>query len=118
MMSHSTFHRLIHREVSSGQRSAMSEFITDGLLRNIEEVKRIIEEGIANQTFRKVDVEMTVASIFGTQGYILNATHIASKVLKEDLENPQIREQNIKPRLKNFLHDYLQAHLTPNESKK
>ena len=118
MMSNSNFHRLIHRELSVGQRSEMNEFITDSLLKNIEEVKRIIEEGIANKTFRNVDVEMTVASIFGTQGYILNATHIASKVLKEDLHNPQVREENIKPRLKRFLHDYLQAHLTPNESKK
>ncbi|MFM6976324.1 MAG: TetR/AcrR family transcriptional regulator [Sphingobacteriaceae bacterium] len=115
MMSNSKFHRLIHRELSVGQRSEMNDFITNSLLKNIEEVKRIIEEGINNKTFRKVDVEMTVASIFGVQGYVLNATSMASKVLGKDLHNSEVRENDIKPRLKNFLHDYLKAHLTPND---
>ncbi|MFM6954255.1 MAG: TetR/AcrR family transcriptional regulator [Sphingobacteriaceae bacterium] len=117
MVSNTHFHRLIHRELSVEQRSEMSDFITEGLLRNIEEVKRIIEEGIAIGAFRKVDVEMTVASIFGTNYYVLNANAISSKMLGENLNDPEVRNQKIKPRLTGFLHDFLHAHLRLNEKK-
>lgn len=115
MMSNSSFTRLVHREMSLGQRSEISEFIMDGLSKNIEEVIRIVQEGIDKGTFRKVDVELTVASIFGTQGYVLSGNPIASKVIGKNLLNPQIREQEIKPRLKEFLNDYLKAHLSKHE---
>jgi len=115
MVSNTHFHKLIHRELSVEQRSEMSDFITEGLLRNIEEVKRIIEEGIATKAFREVDVEMTVASIFGTQYYVLNTNSISSKMLNKDLNNMQVRSQEIKPRLTEFLHHLLNAHLHPNE---
>jgi AcrR family transcriptional regulator len=115
MVSNTHFHKLIHRELSVEQRSEMSDFITEGLLRNIEEVKRIIEEGISTKAFREVDVEMTVASIFGTQYYVLNTNSISSKMLGKDLNNPQVRSQEIKPRLTEFLHHLLNAHLRQNE---
>jgi len=109
VLSDNYFQRLIHRELSLQQRSDISDFITDNLIRNANEVKQIISEGIENGTFRNVDVELTLASIFGTNYYIVNSAQIASKILNKDLQNPIIMQDEIKPRIKKHLHDLLNA---------
>ncbi len=115
VMNNNCFHRIIQRELSLNQRSETTDFITEILLRNVNEVKRIVEEGIKNGTFRKVDIEMTIASIFGTKYYLINSTHIAALMLNKDLQNPQVMEEEIKPRLKAHLNDFLKAHLTKHD---
>ncbi|HCN84900.1 MAG TPA: hypothetical protein DIT07_14975, partial [Sphingobacteriaceae bacterium] len=71
------FQRLIHRELSLQQRSDVTDFITDHISRTTNEVKQIISKGIENGSFRNVDIELTVASIFGTTYYLVNSAHIA-----------------------------------------
>lgn len=102
------FQRLIHRELSLEQRSDMTDFITDHIGRTTNEIKHIISQGIENGSFRNVDAELTVASIFGTTYYLVNSAHIASRILNKDL---QIMRDEIKPRLKKHLHDFLSSHL-------
>jgi AcrR family transcriptional regulator len=111
VLSDNYFQRLIHRELSLQQRSDMTDFITESIVRTTNEIKQIISEGIESGAFRNVDVELTVASIFGTKYYLINSTHIASKILNKDLQNPQIMKNEIKPRVKKHLHDLLNAHL-------
>jgi len=111
VLSDNYFQRLIHRELSLQQRSDMTDFITDSLVRTANEVKQVISEGIENGTFRNVDIELTVATIFGTKYYVINSAQIASKILNKDLNNPQIMRDEIKPRVKKHLHDLLNAHL-------
>ncbi|MXV14363.1 TetR/AcrR family transcriptional regulator [Hufsiella ginkgonis] len=115
IMADNCFSQLIHRELTL-PRTEMAEFITDSLLANANEVRRIINEGIANGTFRAVDTEFTVASIFGTKYYIANASLLASKLFGKDLRDPLVI-QEIKPRIKKHLHDLLKAHLTKHDIK-
>jgi len=105
------FQRLIHRELSLQQRSDVTDFITDHISRTTNEVKQIISKGIENGSFRNVDIELTVASIFGTTYYLVNSAHIASKILNKDLQNLQIMLDEIKPRVKKHLRDFLSSHL-------
>jgi hypothetical protein len=105
------FHRLIHREISLSQRSELSDFLSENIVLNLNIFKTILEEGIRNGEFKPVDVEMTVASIFGIFYYIFNSRQVTSKMLNKDLQNPEVLENEIKPRIKKFLHDYLQAFL-------
>ncbi len=106
------FHQIVHRELSLQQRSDITDFIIDNLLLNANEVKRILIEGMENGTFRQVDPEFTVASIFGTKYYIVNAPQLASKLLNQDVKDEKNLKEVIKPRLKKHLHDLLKAHLT------
>ncbi len=115
IMGDNCFSTLIHRELSLQQRSEMSDFITDTLLKNALEVRRILVEGINNGSFREVDVDFTVASLFGTKYYIVTASQLASKLLQKDLQDPAVLEE-IKPRIKKHLHDLLKSHLTKHES--
>ena len=115
ILSNNCFHRLMHHQLSLHQRSEITDYVMESILKNVTEVKRIIQEGVDNQTFREIDVEFTVASIFGTKYYIVNSSHIASKIIGKDLDDPIVMEDEIKPRLKNHLNDLLRAHLTKHE---
>lgn len=108
------FSQVIHHEITLQQRTEMSDFITDILMKNALEICRILSDGIANGTFRAVDPELTVASIFGTKYYVVSTAQLASKLVGIDLRDPANLEA-IKPRIKRHLHDLLKAHLTPHD---
>ncbi|RDC61756.1 TetR/AcrR family transcriptional regulator [Adhaeribacter pallidiroseus] len=110
VLVNSGFHRLIQRELSLNQRPEIIQTITDQVLQNINALKAIIQEGIDNDSFRAVDVEMLIASILGTKYYISNSSHISSQLLQVDLNGPDLTEK-LKPRIKHFLQDFLQAYL-------
>lgn len=114
-LGNNCFHRLIHREMSSQLQTETTDLIAEAVMRNVYEVKRIIEEGIENGSFRPVDVDMTVASLLGTKHFVINSTLISSKMFGKDLSDVQIVQQEINPRMKTYLKDLLTAHLTPND---
>lgn len=111
VLSNNCFHRLIQRELSLDQRSETADFITGSIMDNISEIYRVIREGISNNSFREVDIEMTIATIFGTKYYLVNTSIIASKLFHKDLRDQQVMEEDIRPRLKKHLTDLLSAHL-------
>jgi hypothetical protein len=89
----------------------MTDLISDSLIRNISDLKKIISLGIKEGVFREVDIELTVTSILGTEYYIINSSHIAGRILNKDLQNQQIIQNEIKPRLKSHLTSLLNAYL-------
>ena len=105
------FHRLVHREISLQQRSEMSDFISESVFNNLAIFRAIIAEGVQKEEFKLIDIEMTVASIFGTFYYIVNSRQVTASMLQQDLQDPEVLEKIIKPRIKKFLHDYLRAFL-------
>lgn len=117
VLTNKRFHRLIHREISLLQRTELANSILDALFRNVNSFKEIIEQGIAEGTFREVDVELTIASIFGTKYYLINSREIASRLLQMDISDPQVLENELKPRVKKHLHDLLKAHLSKHDTK-
>ncbi len=116
VMENKGFHRLIQRELSLTQRSEISDVLTESILINVNEIKRILNAGIEEGAFRQVDVEMTIATIFGTKYYVVNSALIASRLLGKDLTDPQVVQEEVKPRLKKHLKDLLNAHLTKHDT--
>ncbi|WP_242919509.1 TetR/AcrR family transcriptional regulator [Pontibacter liquoris] len=112
------FHRIIHREISLNQRSELSDKISDNVFMNVQTFRDIIREGVQNGAFRKVDVEMTVANIMGTIYYIINSRAVSARLLNIDFQQPEVMETEVRPRIKKFLHDYLQAYLTNHDLQK
>ncbi len=111
--SQNCFQRLMQHEISLQQRSETGGFIRQNLMRNIEELRKIIREGIESGSFREIDIDLTVATIFGTKYYISHLSSISSDLLGKDLNDDRIIEEEIKPRLKKHLTDLLDAHLNP-----
>lgn len=103
------FHKMMHRELSLGQRPEMFSQIKDAMRNNLLAIEGIIEEGIQEGSFRKVDVRLTISTITGTISYTaLSASKIIGKPI--DLTNTTERDELV-DRLIIHLKDLVTAHL-------
>lgn len=117
ILTNKQFHRLVHRELSLIPRSNdLYQSVFDAISKNVLTFKKVIEDGIADGTFRKVDVELTIACIFGTQYYLINSRQLASKLLETDVSQPEVLENEVKPRAKDFFHDLLKVQLSKHDT--
>jgi AcrR family transcriptional regulator len=106
------FQKLINREMSMSKRSDLTDKITQILMINVTEVKKIIDEGVKNKSFHKdVDVQLLIATIFGTKNYIVNSPHIASLMLGHDVRDEKFLEEKLKPRIKAYMIRLLKNYL-------
>lgn len=112
MMANSCFQKIIYREMSLSQRSSVTDKIIQMLSENTSEIKKILLDGIANGSFENVDVEMLIATMFGTKSYIINSSQMASFLIGKDTTDPKILEEEVKPRLKSHLKKMFKAYLT------
>jgi AcrR family transcriptional regulator len=106
------FQKLINRELSMNKRWELTDKITEILMLNVIELKKILDEGIKNGIFFKdIDTELVVASIFGTKNYIINTPHFASLLLGHDIRDEKFLEEKLKPRIKIYMKRLLKAYL-------
>ena len=106
------FQKLINREISMSKRSDLSDKITQILMVNVLEIKKILDEGVKNGSFFKdIDTQLVIASIFGTKNYIINTPNIASQILGHDIRDEKFLEEKLKPRIKIYMKRLLKAYL-------
>jgi AcrR family transcriptional regulator len=106
------FQKLINRELSMNKRWELTDKITEILMLNVIELKKILDEGIKNGIFFKdIDTELVIASIFGTKNYIINTPHFASLLLGHDIRDEKFLEEKLKPRIKDYMKRLLKAYL-------
>jgi AcrR family transcriptional regulator len=106
------FQKLINREMSINKRSDLTDKITQILMVNVLEIKKIIDEGVKNKSFNKdIDTQLVVATIFGTKNYIVNSPQIASLMLGHDVRDEKFLEGKLKPRIKTYMKRLLNAYL-------
>jgi AcrR family transcriptional regulator len=114
------FQKLINREMSISKRWDLTDKITEILMVNVLEFKKIFDEGIKNGSFYKdTDTQLITATIFGTKNYIINTPHIASLMLGHDIRDEKFLEEKLKPRIKTYMKRLLKAYLmTDNDNTK
>jgi len=106
------FQKLINREISLSKRTDLSDKITEILMTNVLEFKKIFDEGIKSGSFHKgADTQLLIATIFGTKNYIINAPQISSLLLGHDIRDEKFLEEKLKPRIKKYLKRLLKAYL-------
>ncbi len=106
------FQKLINREMSISKRSDLTDKITEILMVNVYELKKILDEGIKNGSFNEgIDSELTIATIFGTKNYIINTPNISSLLLGHDIRDEKFLEGELKPRIKTHMKRLLKAYL-------
>jgi len=107
------FQKLINREMSISKRWDLTDKITQILMTNVMEFKKIFDEGIKNGSFYKdADTSLLTATIFGTKNYIINMPNISSLMLGHDIRDEKFLEEKLKPRIKKYLKRLLKAYLT------
>ena len=111
MLTTNNFQKIVYRELTLAQRSSVNDTILEMLYKNALELKQIINDGIANGSFKPIDVEMLIASLFGTKIYLVNSSLLASKIFEKDLTNKEVMATDINPRIKEYLKQLLKAYL-------
>ncbi|MDA9555697.1 TetR/AcrR family transcriptional regulator [Pelobium sp.] len=112
IMDNTGFHKIIYREMSLSQRSTVTDRIISLLSENALEVRKILLDGIANGSFAEVDVDLLIASMFGTKMYLVNASQMASFLMGKDITDPLVIEKELIPRIKNHMKQMFKAYLT------
>ena len=114
------FQKLINREITMNKRGELTDKITEMLMVNVIEIKKILDEGIKNGSFFKdIDIQLVIASIFGTKNYIINTPHLSSLILGHDIRDEKFMEEQLKPRIKTYMKRLLKAYLmTDNDNTK
>jgi len=106
------FQKLINREMSMNKRWDLTDKITEILMVNVLELKKILDEGVKNGSFFKdIDTQLVTATIFGTKNYIINTPHISSLMLGHDVRDEKFLEEKLKPRIKIYMKRLLKAYL-------
>lgn len=111
ILSNHCFHKIINREISLQKHSETNNTIADSLLKNSQEIAKLIRDGQEKNVFRSVDVEMTIATFFGTIRHLVNSSALAARMMNIEHSPGMLEDPAIKTRLKNHLKDLLHAHL-------
>ena len=98
------------------RRSDLSDKIIDILMKNVGELKKILQEGIDKGEFREgINMNMIIATLYGTKNYIINTPLMSSKLLGYDILDEKNIEDKLKPHLKSFFKTLLKSYLLVNE---
>lgn len=104
------FHCIMSQQYKSTQ-PEIKELLINIKLRNLEQIKQVIADGQKKKVFRKVDVELTMASVFGTLTHITNSKSLYCRLMKIDDTDDANYRKKIAPRLKTHLKQMMRAHL-------
>jgi len=112
VVNNNCFQKLLYQEMSINRRSDISDKLRDILMRNVSELLKILQEGIDNGEFRKdIDMQMVIATMYGTKNFIVNTPLISSALLGYDIQDEKNIEEKLKPHLKGFFKSLLKTYL-------
>jgi len=111
ILANVAFHKMMHRELSLTQRPEMYDKIKDAMGLNMQLIDRIINEGIENGSFNKVDGRMVIATIMGTITNIVISPNKVMPCSNFDLNDPKDKKM-IKERAIAHLKDLTTVYLT------
>ncbi|WPU94939.1 TetR/AcrR family transcriptional regulator [Mucilaginibacter sabulilitoris] len=106
------FQKLLYQEMSMNRRTELSEKIRTILMKNVSELFKIMQEGIDNGEFdADADLQLIVATLYGTKNFILNTPFMSETMLGYDIQDEKILEEQFKPRIKKYLKSLLKGYL-------
>lgn len=112
VVSNNCFQKLLYQEMGMNRRNDLSDKLRDMLLKNVTELDKILQEGIAAGEFKKdIDIPMVVATLYGTKNYIINTPIMSSALLGYDITDDKIIETKLKPQIKSYMKNLLKAYL-------
>ena len=111
LFTHRMFHRLIQQELILNQRENLQSSIVNNFIPNAMIIKSIIESGIKQGDFKKVDPELTIASLNGTINQVLLSKKFCNRLMNKSDDYIPYEDVKFKKRvsahLKQLMHDHL-----------
>jgi len=112
VVNNNCFQKMLYQEMAMQRRGDLADKISEILMKNVGEVRKILNDGIDNGEFDKdIDIEMVIATIYGTKNFIINAPQLTSNMLGYDIQNDKFLEERLKPRIEAYLKRLLKSYL-------
>lgn len=112
LFTHRMFHRLVHQELILNQREALQDSIVCNMIYpNSLIIKTILEQGIKSGEFKKIDPELTIASVIGTINQILLSKKSCNKLMNKPDDYIPYDDNKFKKRVSNHLKQLMHDHL-------
>ena len=108
------FHKVMQQELLVSQRITMHENVINLFVKNTQDVVAIIEMGIRKKIFRKVDPQMTFASIIGTINYVMISKTMCNKLMNKALDFDPYKDEHFKKRILTHIKQLIHSHLLLN----
>jgi len=105
------FHRVLHQEMMLNQRETLQQAIVEILYPNSKIIKGVIEAGMKNGSFRKVDPPLVIATIAGTINQLLLSKRMCIKLLEKEPGYVPYEDPRFAKRLGDHLKQLMHAHL-------
>ncbi len=113
-LSQPKFHRILYREVSLNRRPELQSAIADVLMRNVSELRKVLQDGIEQGRFREVDIDLTIVTFVGSITQLVTASpQMHQRMLGQKIGEDISEIQKLRNRLVNHLSSLLKAHLLP-----
>lgn len=112
VVNNNCFQKMLYQEMAMQRRGDLANNISEILMKNVSEIHKILQDGIDNGEFNKeIDMEMVIATIYGTKNFIINAPQLTSDMLGYDIQNEKLLEEKLKPRIDAYMKALLKAYL-------
>ena len=112
VVNNNCFQKLLYREMGINRRTELSDKLRSLLMVNVKALEKIINEGVKSGEFNKdVDTTMVIATLYGTKNFIINTPLMSSIMLGFDVQDEELMQKDLKPRLKNYMKNLLKAYL-------
>ncbi len=108
------FHKVLQQELLVSQRVSMHENVMSLFIKNTQDVVAILEKGMRKKVFRKVDPQMTFASIIGTINQVMQSKTMCNRLLNKDPDFDPYTDEHFKKRMLTHLRQLIHAHLLIN----
>jgi AcrR family transcriptional regulator len=106
------FHRVIHQEIMLGHREPLQQIIANLLFPNSEVIRGIIETAIRKGEFKKVDPELTYASMIGTINQVLQSRKLCNLFIRKDEDYQAYDDPKFRKRVADHLKQLMRNHLS------
>ena len=111
ILSQPSFHRVLHQELLMGERGTMHENIIKIFVKNTKTIREIIEKGMKKKVFKKVDPELTMATLIGTINQVMLSKAMCIMLINREKSFDPYTDIAFRNRLirhlKQVMHSYL-----------
>jgi len=112
VVNNNCFQKMLYQEMAMQRRGELADKVSDILMKNVSEVHKILRDGIDSGEFNKdTDMELVIATIYGTKNFIINAPQLASHMLGYDVLDDKMLEEKLRPRIEIYMKRLLKSYL-------
>jgi AcrR family transcriptional regulator len=114
IFSNRKFHRVIHQELMLNERETLQDAIVNILSPNSLLIRSVVEAGMKNGTFKKVDSLLVIATIVGTINQVLLSKKFCNRQLNKDDDYVPYEDAKFRKRVSDHLKDLMHSYLLKN----